>query len=188
MVLHPLLIMAEPVFQIIPLFFPCIEPFVFYFPSSTVSVPFLPVILRSVTYRNFFFSSSLSYSITLILSPRCCPFFRACEEKSFGLTLLTRNSTEKGRFLLIIIFAHQSCLLFHEFFYFFFLFCSFHPRQSFLLSWLVLSIGSVCFSDSSPVHLSHCFAGMRSSSCTLFCRCCSIALRCSSGRFSFGWR
>lgn len=152
MVLHPLLIMAEPVFQIIPLFFPCIEPFVFYFPSSTVSVPFLPVILRSVTYRNFFFSSSLSYSITLILSPRCCPFFRACEEKSFGLTLLTRNSTEKGRFLLIIIFAHQSCLLFHEFFYFFFLFCCFAlftlGNPFFCPGWFSLS-GQFAF----PIHL-----------------------------------
>ena len=47
MVLHPLVIMAEPVFQIIPLFFLRIKPFVFYLPSS-----------------------SLSYSITLILSPR----------------------------------------------------------------------------------------------------------------------
>ena len=36
-VLHPLIIMAEPVFQIIPLFFQCMEPFVFYFPSPSSS-------------------------------------------------------------------------------------------------------------------------------------------------------
>ena len=34
-VLHPLVIMAEPVFQIIPLFLLGIEPFVFYFPSPS---------------------------------------------------------------------------------------------------------------------------------------------------------
>ena len=33
MVLHPLIIMTESVFQIIPLFFLCIESFIFYFPS-----------------------------------------------------------------------------------------------------------------------------------------------------------
>lgn len=38
MALHPLVIMAEPMFQIIPLFFLCIEPFVFYFPSPSSSV------------------------------------------------------------------------------------------------------------------------------------------------------
>ena len=31
------------------------------------------------------------------------------KKKGFGLTLLSRNSPEKGRFLLIIIFARQSC-------------------------------------------------------------------------------
>ena len=35
MVLHPLVIMAEPVFQIIPLFFLRIKPFVFYLPSPS---------------------------------------------------------------------------------------------------------------------------------------------------------
>ena len=34
-VLHPLIIMAEPVFQIISLLSLCIEPFVFYFPSPS---------------------------------------------------------------------------------------------------------------------------------------------------------
>lgn len=36
------------------------------------------------------------------------PSFGLAKKKVFGLTLLSRNSPEKGRFLLIIIFARQS--------------------------------------------------------------------------------
>ena len=37
------------------------------------------------------------------------PSFGLAKKKVFGSTLLSRNSPEKGRFLLIIIFARQSC-------------------------------------------------------------------------------
>ena len=36
------------------------------------------------------------------------PSFGLAKKKVFGLTLLSRNSPEKGRFLLIIIFARHS--------------------------------------------------------------------------------
>ena len=37
------------------------------------------------------------------------PSFGLAKKKVFGLTLLSRKSLEKGRFLLIIIFARQGC-------------------------------------------------------------------------------
>lgn len=54
MVLHPLVIMAEPVFQIIPLLFLCIEPFVFYLPSP------------SSTFHCFFYISPRNTQIRYI--------------------------------------------------------------------------------------------------------------------------
>ena len=38
------------------------------------------------------------------------PSFGLAKKKVFGLTLLSRKSLEKGRFLLIIIFARQGCV------------------------------------------------------------------------------